>query len=113
MEGKPHAHFGAVTSEGVVLRTNLVNKLGIKGDGITVGVLSDSFNTASLKVQSPPATTAEQDVKTGDLPVVNVLEDFDNQGFGGTHEGRAMCQIVYDLAPQWHHSAISPSQQLS
>jgi hypothetical protein len=99
MEGKPHAHFGAVTSEGVVLRTNSVNKLGINGDGITVGVLSDSFNTASLKVQSPPATTAEQDVKTGDLPVVNVLEDFDNQRFGGTDEGRAMCQIVYDLAP--------------
>jgi hypothetical protein len=100
MEGKPHANVGAVTSEGtVVLRTDLVNKLGIKGDGITVGVLSDSFNTAFLNVQNPPATTAEQDVKTGDLPVVNVLEDFDNMGFGGTDEGRAMCQIVYDLAP--------------
>ena len=87
-----------------MLKTNLVNKSlvnksGIKGDGITVGVLSDSFNTAQLNVQSPPATTAEQDVKTGDLPVVNVLEDFDNEGFGGTDEGRAMCQIVYDLAP--------------
>jgi hypothetical protein len=100
MEGKPHANVGAVTSEGaVVLKTNLVNKRGIKGDGITVGVLSDSFNTALLNVQSPPVTTAEQDVKTGDLPVVNVLEDFDNGGFGGTDEGRAMCQIVYDLAP--------------
>jgi hypothetical protein len=100
MEGKPHANVGAVTSEGaVVLKTNLVNKRGIKGDGITVGVLSDSFNTAQLNAQSPPATTAEQDVSTGDLPVVNVLEDFDNGGFGGTDEGRAMCQIVYDLAP--------------
>jgi Subtilase family len=100
MEGKPHANVGAVTSEGtVVLKTDLVNKRGIKGDGITVGVLSDSFNTAYLNVQSPPATTAAQDVQTGDLPVVNVLEDFDNGGFGGTDEGRAMCQIVYDLAP--------------
>jgi hypothetical protein len=100
LEGKPHANVGAVTSEGtVVLKTKLVNKLGIKGDGITVGVLSDSFNTAQLNVQNPPVTTAAQDVKTGDLPVVNVLEDFDNQGFGGTDEGRAMCQIVYDCAP--------------
>jgi Subtilase family len=100
MEGKPHANVGAVTSEGVVvLKTKLVNKLGIKGDGITVGVLSDSFNTAYLNTQNPPVTTAAQDVKTGDLPVVNVLEDFDNQGLGGTDEGRAMCQIVYDCAP--------------
>jgi hypothetical protein len=100
MEGKPHANVGKVTSEGaVVLKTNLVNKRGIKGDGITVGVLSDSFNTAQLNVQSPPVTTAADDVRTGDLPVVNVLEDFDNNGLGGTDEGRAMCQIVYDLAP--------------
>ena len=100
MEGKPHANVGAVTSEGaVVLRTDLVNKRGIKGNGITVGVLSDSFNTAQLNVQNPPATTAEQDVKTGDLPVVNVIEDFKNNGLGGTDEGRAMCQIVYDMAP--------------
>src|SRR5262249_50141426 len=76
-----------------------VNKEGFKGDGITVGVLSDSFNTALENVQSPPATTAADDVASGDLPVVNVLEDFDNNGFGGTDEGRAMCQIVYDLAP--------------
>ena len=100
MEGKPHANVGKVTSEGtVVLKTDLVNKRGIKGDGITVGVLSDSFNTALLNVQSPPFTTAPDDVRTGDLPVVNVLEDFDNNGLGGTDEGRAMCQIVYDCAP--------------
>jgi Subtilase family len=103
MEPRPHFNVGKVTSEGaVVLKTDLVNKRGIKGDGITVGVLSDSFNTAAIvNVQSPPATTADQDVQTGDLPVVNVLEDF----FGApnapppTDEGRALCQIVYDLAP--------------
>jgi hypothetical protein len=101
MEGKPHANVGKVTSEGtVVLKTDLVNQLGIKGDGITVGVLSDSFNTALLNKQSPPATTAADDVRTGDLPVVNVLEDFYGlNGLGGTDEGRAMCQIVYDMAP--------------
>ena len=85
MEGKPHTNVGAVTSEGtVVLKTDQVNKLGIKGDGITVGVLSDSFNTAQLNVSSPPATTAADDVRTGDLPVVNVLQDYDAGGLGGT-----------------------------
>ena len=71
-----------------MLRTDQVNKLGFKGDGITVGVLSDSFNTAYLNTQNPPATTAQQDVATGDLPKnVNVLQDFSNSGLGGTDEG--------------------------
>jgi hypothetical protein len=100
-EHPPKAWVGQVTSQGtVVLRTDQVNKLGYKGDGITVGVLSDSFNTAYLNTQSPPATTAQQDAATGDLPKnVHVLQDFTNGGFGGTDEGRAMCQIVYDEAP--------------
>jgi len=64
LEGKPHANVGAVTSEGtVVLKTKLVNKLGIKGDGITVGVLSDSFNTAYLNVQFPKKSTAVKNEK--------------------------------------------------
>jgi hypothetical protein len=102
-EHPPKAWAGKVTSQGtVVLRTDLVNKnLGFTGKGITVGVLSDSFNTAYLNAQNPPATTAQQDAATGDLPKhVNVLEDFTNSGFGGTDEGRAICQIVYDEAPQ-------------
>ncbi len=100
MESPPHPNVGKVTSQGAeVLRTNAVNKLGFKGDGITAGVISDSFNTAKENEQFPPATTAEDDVKSGDLPVVNVLEDFDYGGRGGTDEGRAMCQIIHDLAP--------------
>jgi hypothetical protein len=100
-EHLPKAWVGKVTSQGtVVLRTDQVNKLGYKGDGITVGVLSDSFNTAYLNAQTPPATTAQQDAATGDLPKnVNVLQDFTNGGLGGTDEGRAICQIVYDEAP--------------
>jgi len=100
-EHPPKAWVGKVTSQGtVVLRTDQVNKLGYKGDGITIGVLSDSFNTAYLNTQFPPATTAQQDAATGDLPEnVKVLQDFTNGGFGGTDEGRAICQIVYDEAP--------------
>lgn len=100
-EHPPKAWVGKVTSQGtVVLRTDQVNKLGFKGDGITVGVLSDSFNTAYLNTQNPPATTAQQDEATGDLPKnVNVLQDFTNGALGGTDEGRAICQIVFDEAP--------------
>ena len=89
-EVPPQSHVGSYTSQGTsVLGTSAVNASGLNGDGITVGVISDSFNT------SQSATTAQEDVASGDLPVVNVLEDFP----GGTDEGRAMCQIVYDEAP--------------
>jgi hypothetical protein len=105
MEHRPEVRVGKVTSQGVaVLETDKLNARGLKGDGITVGVLSDSFNTAYQNTQSPPATTAAQDVATGDLPVVKILkiggvpQDFPN----GTDEGRAICQIIYDEAPHCH-----------
>jgi len=63
-------------------------------------VLSDSFNTARFNTSSPPATTADQDVITHDLPVVNVVQDFGGPGNPGTDEGRAICQIIYDEAPR-------------
>src|SRR5208337_5582278 len=77
------------------LQTNILNSEGLNGDGLTVGALSDSFNTAYQNTASPPATTAAQDVATGYLPVVKVLQDFPN----GTDEGRAICQIIYAEAP--------------
>ncbi len=65
---------------------------GLNGAGVTVGILSDSFNTA------PVADKYVNDVASGDLPAnVNVLSDF--SGAGMTDEGRAMAQIVYDSAP--------------
>jgi hypothetical protein len=96
MEGRPKVRVGKYTAQScAVLQTDVLNKQGLKGDGITIGVLSDSFNTSYQNTSSPPATTAQQDVATGDLPVVKVLQDFP----GGTDEGRAICQIVYDEAP--------------
>ena len=96
MEHPPEVRVGKYTSQGAaVLQTDRLNNLGLKGEGITLGVLSDSFNTAFQNTSSPPATTAEQDVATGDLPVVKVLQDLPN----GTDEGRAICQIIYDEAP--------------
>ena len=94
---------GTAVSEGdVQLRANLARSTyTLDGTGVNVGVLSDSYNTASA-----PATNAAQDVTSGDLPgstntcvgqstPVNVIADY----AGGTDEGRAMLQIVHDLAP--------------
>jgi hypothetical protein len=93
-------NVGATTSQGAaVLKTDQLNALGIDGTGITVGVMSDSYNTSTNRIKAP------DDVASGDLPgpgnplghlsPVVVLVDQP----GGTDEGRAMAQIVHDLAP--------------
>jgi hypothetical protein len=82
-----------------VLQTDVLNKAGLTGKGLTIGALSDSFNTAQYGTP-PPATTATQDVATGYLPVVNVLQDFGGPGNPGTDEGRAILQIVYSEATE-------------
>jgi hypothetical protein len=88
---RPVHEVGAVTTQGIVLHR--IDKLpaGIDGAGITVGALSDSYDT------NPSApTSASDDVATGDLPPdVQVLEDDP----AGSDEGRAMLQIVHDIAP--------------
>ena len=94
----PVQRIGATTSQGVV--QHRVNQIvGIDGSGVKVGVLSDSFNTSTSTIK------AANDVASGDLPgpgnrfghltPVQVIQDFP----GGTDEGRAMLQIVHDLAP--------------
>ena len=99
MEAPPITRGKFSSQSRVILQTNVFNKEGLNGDGITVGVLSDSFNTAQFDTQSPPATTAPQDEKNGYLPHVNVLQDFGGPGSPGTDEGRAICQIVFAEAP--------------
>ena len=58
------------------------------GAGIKVGVLSDSFNDLGGYAS---------DQANGALPSVQVLADLSS---GGTDEGRAMLQIVHDMAPK-------------
>ncbi len=94
-----HTNAGIARSAGLI--QHRINRLpaGINGRDVTVGVLSDSFDTNGA---SPDAT---DDVASGDLPgtgnpvgrgqPVVVLQD----SGGGTDEGRAMLQIVHDVAP--------------
>lgn len=104
---KPVYDVGLTTSQGVVqhrvdqIANQTVSPVaGTTGAGITVGVLSDSFNTSTTATTKEPA-----DIASGDLPgagnpnnanPVRVLQDF----AGGTDEGRAMCQIIHDMAPK-------------
>jgi hypothetical protein len=67
-------------------------KLLTTGAGVMVGVMSDSFNNLG---------GAAQDEMDGALPPsqdVLVLKDLPS-GHGGTDEGRAMMQVVHDIAP--------------
>jgi subtilisin family serine protease len=95
---------GSVTSEGdsQLGAASAREAFNIDGSGVTVGILSDSFDTAG----SAP-THAAGDVASGDLPgpgnpcghtqPVGVFEDLAEPGTAD--EGRAMAQIVHDLAP--------------
>jgi subtilase family protein len=95
--------FGAATSEGdVQLRAAQARaEFEVDGSGVTVGVLSDSYDQ-----DAAAPTVAAEDVVSGDLPgpanpceresPVVVLDDSETKG---EDEGRAMAQIVHDLAP--------------
>jgi len=93
-------NVGATTSQGVVQHRVDQLPAGVDGSGITVGVMSDSYDTNAAP------NSAALDISTGDLPgagnplgntqPVVVLEDSP----GGTDEGRAMLQIVHDMAPK-------------
>ncbi|MFO0936535.1 MAG: proprotein convertase P-domain-containing protein [Gemmataceae bacterium] len=89
-EYKPILNAGQVEDQAVTaLRSDVSSvQYGVDGTGVTVGVLSDSFNNKA---------TYSNDVASGDLPSnVNVLLDL---GSNGTDEGRGMAQLVHDVAP--------------
>ncbi len=109
---RPRKNVGATTSGGVfVIHSDVLNAMGLDGTGETVGVLSDSYNTAEVDVFGDPLTIhAADDVASGDLPgmgnsenpnPVVVLEDYPSAPDDPTiDEGRAMLQIVHDVAPK-------------
>jgi hypothetical protein len=100
----PVTHIGKATSQGVgLIHSDLANAAGFTGAGITVGALSDSYAKGLTAKGS-----ASADVKSGDLPgagnpdgfaaPVVVLKD----SVTGEDEGRAMLQIIHDVAPAAH-----------
>ncbi|MGX6449359.1 S8 family serine peptidase, partial [Patulibacter sp. S7RM1-6] len=105
----PTCPTGSVTSQGVAqLEAGTARATyGVDGSGVTVGVLSDSYDLVT-----DDDTNASGDIATGDLPGagnpcgqttgVNVLDDTATQVNPNAQvgdEGRAMTQIVHDVAP--------------
>lgn len=93
---------GLVTTQGDTAMLSFIarNGFNVSGTGIKVGVLSDSYSTKFN------GNAALDDISRGDLPgpgntsypiPVDVLQDYP---FGiATDEGRAMLQIIHDVAP--------------
>ncbi|MFP4692853.1 MAG: S8 family peptidase [Halothece sp.] len=87
---QPIANVGSTTSQAdTSINADLARDLfDVSGEGVTIGVLSDSFNNLG---------GASSDIASGDLPDdINVLQDLPR---GGSDEGRAMLQLIHDLAP--------------
>lgn len=86
---------GAATNQGdLALKAHLLRQeTGLDGTGITIGVLSDSFDRFGGAL-----TDYADDIATGDLPSgITILDD--SVSFGVKDEGRAMAQLIHDIAP--------------
>lgn len=110
---------GKVVSEGVqqldsgTSAGEARSEFPVDGSGVTVGILSDSFDSATEAADGsgPVATHAQEDEESGDLPgpkspctnkeKVKVLDEFEPESLGevAADEGRGMIQIVHDVAP--------------
>ena len=105
---KPIRRVGTVTAGSSVVEhaadvntPGVVTPQGILGRGISIGLVSDSYDTAS------GVPRASAGVASGDLPGIGnpngytqpVIVLKDEAGFEGGDEGRAMAEIVHDIAP--------------
>ena len=85
-----------VISEGVFVTyvDKAISKYNVNGSGITIGVLSDSFDCLKQ---------ARRDSRTGNLPPfsnITVLADLKGvECLSALDEGRAMMQLIHDVAP--------------
>jgi hypothetical protein len=100
---QPLTNNGLVKTQGdTAMRSAFVRRdFPVDGDGVKVGVLSDSYNTK-------PGDPAGVDISNGDLPGVgNPLGNLEPVQLLGDYpfgtrldEGRAMLQIIHDVAPK-------------
>jgi Subtilase family len=117
----PLPYVGVVDTQGdaAILADEARSDDSLNGTGVTVGVLSTSYNCITPPAVDPPGdaepparwTDEAIDISTSDLPgpagTVVVLQELDTDASGSdclpdtfaTDEGRAMLQVVHDVAP--------------
>ncbi|MBI1341739.1 MAG: S8 family serine peptidase [Terrimonas sp.] len=98
---------GKITQGDTSVRAYLVRQgYDLSGNGIKIGVLSNSFNTSTVTTSPLINSNYEQDMGNKELPgpgnssdpvPVTVLKE---SPFVRPDEGRAMLQIIHDLAPK-------------
>lgn len=72
----------------------------IDGSGLTIGVISDSFDCQAGQAE---------DIANGDLPArITVVKESSDCLGSGSDEGRAMAQIIHDVAPGASIAFYSP-----
>ncbi|WP_455169334.1 S8 family peptidase, partial [Aegicerativicinus sediminis] len=88
---KSSLNSGLILSQGDKAQLSNLGRQGwnVDGTGLKIGILSDSYNTLGA---------ANTDIANGDLPSgVTVVQDYP---YGpALDEGRAMMQIIHDVAP--------------
>ncbi|MBW4465500.1 MAG: S8 family serine peptidase [Pegethrix bostrychoides GSE-TBD4-15B] len=86
---RPIRNVGRTTSQAdLSVRAEQARRnFNLSGAGLRIGVLSDSYDNRR---------GAARDIASGDLPAdIQVLRE----GSGGSDEGRAMLQLIHDIAP--------------
>ncbi len=94
----PVVRSGTVVTEGdtVLGAAQARTEFGLSGKGIRIGVISDGVGGLALG-QAANEVPPDCPANLTDLTPSCVLVDADNPGFG--NEGRAMLEIIHDLAP--------------
>ena len=89
---KPRTRAGAVDNQAdVAMRSDIARAtFSVDGSGVTIGILSDSFNLLGGEAA---------DIAAGELPSEGVTILDDSSMFGGIDEGRGMAQLIHDVAP--------------
>jgi len=107
---QPRLRVGLVDTQGdaVMGTDNFRTVTGFDGTGIRVGVISDSVNRFNHPMR--PGAGLNESQFSNDLPnSVTVLQDGPP---GGSDEGRAMLEIIHDIAPGaslfFHTGGVSP-----
>ena len=97
---------GRVTTRGdSAMRADVArDAMGVNGSGVKTCALSDSYD-----MNDADSLDAVDDINSGDLPgagnpngfttPIDLVEEADSNAFSTSDEGRAMLQIIHDVAP--------------